>query len=259
MSSRAGHHCVDATRDARGQLLRCRAGWPGAGQGVTVHSPGLLCPQRRLTKGTPACLIWGTPRAVRFPLAASQARCHPPPTCPRRCDAWESCVTSSDAGLCPPRRPALPLLGPVLRPLSACGERAGLMKHLSFLWLDFHCQVVAASSQQAYHSQGTTTPSHQPGAPASPAPGPLTPGNDSSGQGAVPADSQGSGAEALTGGVVARRTSTAQRPLGGLWAPRKRCCGPPAAGVSSVAGQSIGHSPSAKHRAVPWSWQDEQA
>lgn len=114
------------------------------------------------------------------------------------------------------------------------------------LWLVFPSQVITSSSQQSGHGH----PLHCSQASRPHCPGTTAPGSDSASQGAVPADSQGSSAETLAGGVGAGRTCTAQRPLGGLWALRERRHGPPAAGVSSVAGQSIGHRLSAKHRAV---------
>lgn len=82
---------------------------------------------------------------------------------------------------------------------------------------------------------------------------PSTPQNQvrKAGEGVIPAGSQGPGAELQAGVVIALRAGAAQRPLHRLWALWELPSRPPApASAASVAGQSIGRSPSAKERAT---------
>ena len=70
-------------------------------------------------------------------------------------------------------------------------------------------------------------------------------------EGVIPAGSQGPGAEMQAGVVIALHAGAAQRPLHRRWALWELPSRPPApASAPSVAGQSIGHSPSANKRAT---------
>ena len=70
-------------------------------------------------------------------------------------------------------------------------------------------------------------------------------------EGVIPAGSQGPGAELQAGVIIALCAGTAQCPLHWLWALWELPSRPPApASAASVAGQSRGHSPSAKKRAT---------